>query len=103
MAKALKVTIQSNNPAIAEKAKSILISLLGWVRKEAFLKNLHKSYQYFDLIKDFVTNIAEIRQLTLSEGYLAFFLDLLMGSDSILNGKDKKRIDFHSAEAIPVV
>jgi hypothetical protein len=32
--------------------------LLGWIRDESFLKNLHKSYQYFELIKDLVTNSA---------------------------------------------
>jgi hypothetical protein len=35
--------------------------------------------------------------------YLALYLDLLMGNESILFGKEKKKAEFHSSEAIPVV
>lgn len=91
LAKSLKTGPLSSKPAITAKATHILEQLLAWTKDEAFLKNLHKSYQYFELIKDLIINSPHIREQVLNNGSLALFLDLLMGNDSILSPKDKKR------------
>lgn len=67
------------------------------------MKNLHKSYQYFEMFKDLITANARIRNILIENDFIAAMLDLLMGSESILNPHEKKKAEFHSSEAIPVI
>lgn len=68
------------------------------------MKNLHKSYQFFEMFKDLITANTRIRNILIENDLLAAMLDLLMGTESILNPNDnKKKAEFHSSEAIPVI
>lgn len=78
-------------------------NLLLLITDDLLLKNLHKSYQFFELIKEVICNFKGLRKIFYKNDYLAYLLDILMGSDSLLSGKDKKKSDIHSSEAIPIV
>lgn len=58
LAKGIKYGFKTKDIEITTKAREILLSLLAWIRDETFAKNLHKTYQYFELIKDLITNNA---------------------------------------------
>lgn len=49
------------------------------------MKNLHKSYQFFEMFKDLIAANERIRNILIDNDFLAAMLDLLMGSESILN------------------
>lgn len=70
--------------------------MLGLLSDDMLLKNTHKSYQYFEFWKEII-GIEKVRNLLLELNALELFLDLLLGSDSVLASKDKKRCDVHSS------
>lgn len=60
--------------------------MLGLLDDDLFLKNIYKSYQYFDIWKELVVN-QRIKEVMLKRDCLGKFLDLLMGSESAKSSK----------------
>ena len=81
---------------IPEKVEEILDYMLGLLDESLVLKNIYKSYQYFDMWKELVLN-KKIKLKMLKMEMFGKLIDLLMGSESIFSTKDKKRAEFNMA------
>ena len=88
--------IVDSTEEIPEKVEEILDYMLGLLDESLVLKNIYKSYQYFDMWKELVLN-KKIKLKMLKMEMFGKLIDLLMGSESIFSTKDKKRAEFNMA------
>ena len=76
--------------------------MLGLLDDSLVLKNIYKSYQYFDMWKELILN-KKIKLKMLKMEIFGKLIDLLMGGESIFSTKDKKRAEFNMSEAMPLI
>lgn len=101
LAKAILSIIPSQGE-FPQKALDFINDMLGLLDDDLLLKNIYKSYQYFDIWKELVVN-QRIKEVMLKRDCLGKFLDLLMGSESAKSSKQKKRQDLSISQAMPLI
>jgi ubiquitin carboxyl-terminal hydrolase 34 len=102
LTKSILNQVGSQTEEIPEEIDGLLDYLFGLVDDDVVLKNIYRSYQYFEVWKELIASPAICSKMLKGDS-LGKFLDLLMGSDSTHSTKDKKRVDFSISEAMPLV